>query len=92
MASEEKSHGMRHYNLCRAVDGTALSLAIKAIREAGADPELVRMGQVLINEGRQLIILANDRIGDGNRICCRSVGNADEFKSCGLRYNHAGPC
>lgn len=89
--NEEKSHGVRHYNLCTAVDGTKLSIALKDIKAAGADPELVRMGEVLINEGRQLIILANDRVGDGNRICSRGyVGNLS--RSCGLRHNHAGPC
>ncbi len=85
-------HGMRHYNLCRAVDGTKLSIALDSIKAAGADPEMVRMGQVLIDEGRNLIILANDRVGDGSRVCARTKLIDDEYRSCGLRYNHAGGC
>ena len=92
MADENLSHGMRHYNLCRAVDGTRLSIALDAIKEAGADPEMVRMGQVLIDEGRQLIILANDRVGDGNRICVSTNMIDGEYESCGLLNNHAGKC
>lgn len=92
MGDENLSHGMRHYNLCRAVDGIKLSIALDAIKAVGADPEMVRMGQVLIDEGRKLIILANDRVGDGNRICACTKKIDGEYKSCGLRYNHAGEC
>lgn len=84
---EDESHGMRHYNLCMAVDGLKLGMVLDVIKAAGADPELCRMGEALIREGRQLLFLANDRVGDGNRLC---VGSCN--KGCGLLYNHAGEC
>lgn len=89
MAGEAPSHGKRHFDLCRAVNGTKLSIALAPIRAAGADPRLVSAGERLIDEGRALIILVNDRVGDSNRLCVKLLGGDT---ACGLRHNHAGEC
>ncbi len=86
--TERVPHGKRHYDLCIAVDGTRLSIALEAILEAGADPEMVRMGKEMVEAGRNLIILANDRVGDTARVCVGTLGQS----YCGLRHNHEGPC
>ncbi len=87
--SELISHRQRHYDLCRAIDGTKLSIALDAIRVAGADPELLRVGEQMIEEGRNLILLANYRVGDSNRLCSQEVS---EDTSCSLHYQHLGAC
>lgn len=90
MVEEKPEHGKRHYDLCTAVDGTRLSIALRVIEDAGADPTLLQMGAELIRQGRELIILANDRVGDSRRNCCRMQD--DGMCTCSLRHNHAGPC
>ena len=65
--ASKDTHRGRNFNVCRAVDGTLLSIAADSLIEAGGNEEAIRYFEKVINGARDMMRLHNPKDGSEMR-------------------------